>query len=176
MHICDKSCQRERFLDKAVCIVLGSREDFFEWVTSYNDDFSRHREWDHNSLFEYFEAWKSRKQKALEKTFVADSDTDAWEEFAPLLPYIYITIIDEILVNPARLDYVHADKELGTSLTIPRPLRRVIFVTSRKDTEDDDLKVVLGMQWPAIAPVTPDGFCPVRGASTDVEVLDKRQR
>ena len=154
----EKQYQREHFRTHATDITVAACEEFFEWVCHFTDDLNVECEWRSGSLYEYFDAWVAQKKKSLSRagTAVADADGATWDGFSQLVPYIYIGIIDQLIVNPTRLDYVLYTPSGEKSLTIPRPMRRVLFVGGKEF--DQDIDVVLDWLRPADEDVTSWGY------------------
>lgn len=129
----------EYFLRHATETATAACEEFFEWVSHFSGDFSQDREVEFGTLFDYFDCWITHKEETLTRAFADGSGNPTWEAFKPLLPFIYIGIIDHLLVNPGRLDYEHNDPILQTSITICRPMRRVVFLGGKEFEQDMDI-------------------------------------
>lgn len=95
-------------------------------------------------LWYYFNAWISNlwDQMRQSRNFLLldpDQFDETWQRFLALVPTIYVAVIDAVMQDPAKLDYVKRNQASGEELLrISRPIRSVLpdffhFVPSTDD-------------------------------------------
>jgi hypothetical protein len=119
------------FPEHATEIANEGCKEFFDWFEQTRGDFDQLQEIEFDTLFTYINAWIYDKKKRLDRSFPDGARAKMWKEFLPLVPCIYVGIIDQLLLNSSLLDYEHEDPILHMSITIHRPLNRADFLSGR---------------------------------------------
>lgn len=138
------------FLRNATEFANSACNEFFAWVTDFNGDFKQDAKDSYKTLFQYFATWLEHKKATIGRVFTAGSEIPTWEAFQPLIPCVYIGIIDRLLVDPTLLDYTHNDPVLHTQVTICRPLRRVSPLEMDGSNHHDNMDKLLDWVRPPI--------------------------
>ncbi|WP_255799442.1 hypothetical protein [Mycobacteroides abscessus] len=95
-------------------------------------------------LWYYFDAWINnlwvRMQESRNFLLLDPARFDeTWQNFLALVPTIYVAVIDAVMQDPAKLDYVKRNQASGEEiLRIPRPIKSVLpnFVHFVRHTDD----------------------------------------
>ncbi|MGW4844877.1 hypothetical protein [Nocardia brasiliensis] len=92
-------------------------------------------------LWWYFDNWLADRRTAIFSGWPfpwlnPDRAEDIWHEFVQLLPTLYVAIIDAILKDPARLDYIERDPATKEeTYRVPRRIVDVLPYFVQKDKE-----------------------------------------
>ncbi|MFF0493945.1 hypothetical protein ACFYTQ_33410 [Nocardia sp. NPDC004068] len=111
--------------------ITAARDEFFAHWQHYADWTEDGPENTPTDLWEYFDSWLA----SLRTTMFSGTPfpwlnperaEEVWHEFVQLVPTIYVAIIDALLKDPTKLDYIERDPK--TREEIDRASRRIVDV------------------------------------------------
>ncbi|WP_433194329.1 hypothetical protein ACQP1G_37070 [Nocardia sp. CA-107356] len=125
--------------------ILGYRQEFFLWVRGFDLDIrgvTGGR--DSGGLLYLFVEWYNRRRQEYDSQ---GSEIDVEHDkrlLSELRPYILLAIMDAVLLDPSKLDYVGTGAD-GRSYSVPRPLRRIMTSASESYDTAGEWDLIDGM-------------------------------
>ncbi|WP_280442613.1 hypothetical protein [Nocardia brasiliensis] len=125
--------------------VLSLREEFLAWVRTFDGDIYGTIDCgDTGGLRYLFDQWTRDRYDPV------DSERDQIL-FSELKPYVLIAIVDAVLRNPSKLDFIGAGPD-GQVRQVSRPLRRIM--TSGHQFSDNLADLELIDRWLETMPIS----------------------